>query len=238
MAIDWHGASMAVLHHPLFNVAITLGTYQLAMMAYEKMRWMLFQPMLVAILLTMALLLLLDIPYEEYRQGTTLLTLFLGPATVALAVPLYLNLKRIRELLVPILATLLLGGLGATLGGFTLAWLFGVDGELLMSMLTKSVTSPIAMLVADQIGGAAALASAFVMVTGICGAMFGPELLRLLRIRHPEAIGVALGISAHAVGTTRALQESDEAGAFAALSMSVMGVVTAVATPMLVQLLT
>ena len=108
---------------------------------------------------------------------------------------------------------------------------------ILMTMAPKSVTSPIAMLVADQIGGIAALAAVFVMITGVIGAIAGPSILRLCRVHHPAAQGMALGITAHAVGTARALQESDECGAFAALAMSLMGVITAVLLPLAIVLL-
>ncbi len=158
----------------------------------------------------------------------------LGPATVALAVPLFLNLKRIRQLFWPTLITLSIGGLVATVMGVGLAWAFGAEHMMLMTMAPKSVTSPIAMLVAEQIGGVAALAAVFVLITGVIGATLGPELLRRVGVRHPAAQGMALGITAHAVGTARALQEGEECGAFAALAMSLMGVATAVLLPLAV----
>jgi putative effector of murein hydrolase len=108
---------------------------------------------------------------------------------------------------------------------------------MLMSVAPKSVTSPIAMLVAEQIGGIAALAAVFVLITGVLGAIFGPELLRRIGVHHPAAQGMALGLTAHAVGTSRALQEGEETGAFAALSMSLMGMATAVLLPLTVALI-
>jgi putative effector of murein hydrolase len=118
-----------------------------------------------------------------------------------------------------------------------LAWLFGADQMILMTLAPKSVTSPIAMLVAEQIGGVVALAAVFVMLTGVLGAILGPELLRRCGVLHPAARGMALGLTAHAVGTAQALQEGDECGAFAALAMSLMGVMTAVLLPLVVSLL-
>ena len=124
----------------------------------------------------------------------------------------------------------------ATALGVTLAWAFGAEHIMLMSMAPKSVTSPIAMLVASQIGGIAALAAVFVMITGIIGAIIGPSLLKRLGVQHPAALGMALGLTAHAVGTARALQEGEECGAFAALAMSLMGVFTAVLLPLAILL--
>ncbi|UYP31186.1 LrgB family protein [Pseudomonas sp. Z8(2022)] len=232
MSPDWQGAWQALTHHPLFGIGITLGAYQLAMAAYERTRWVFLQPVLVSMLTVIGILLLCGLGFAEYRNSVAALTLLLGPATVALAVPLYLNLRRIRQLFWPIILTLLIGGTVATLLGAALAWLFGAERLMLMSMAPKSVTSPIAMLVADQIGGIAALAAVFVMITGVIGAIVGPSILRLCRVHHPAAQGMALGITAHAVGTARALQESDECGAFAALAMSLMGVITAVLLPL------
>ncbi|EQM67219.1 putative murein hydrolase (TIGR00659 family) [Pseudomonas alcaligenes] len=234
MSIDWHGAWQAIAHHPLFGVGLTLAAYQLSIFLYEKTRLMFLQPVLVSMALVIAVLVPLGIGYEEYRQSTTLLTLLLGPATVALAVPLFLNLKRIRQLFWPTLITLFIGGLVATVMGVGLAWAFGAEHMMLMTMAPKSVTSPIAMLVAEQIGGVAALAAVFVLITGVIGATLGPELLRRIGVRHPAAQGMALGITAHAVGTARALQEGEECGAFAALAMSLMGVATAVLLPLAV----
>lgn len=234
MSLDWQAALDALIQHPLFAFGLTLGVYQVALAAYEKTRWMIFQPVLVSMVILITTLLVLRIDYADYKQGTQLLTVILGPATVALAVPLYLNMRRVRQVLWPTLITLFVGGLFATVLGVALAWLFGAEALILKTIAPKSVTTPIAMLVAEEIGGAASLAAVFVMLTGVLGAMLGPEVLRLLRITHSAAQGMALGIVAHAVGTARALQESEEAGAFAALAMSIMGVLTAVLMPLAV----
>ena len=235
--LHWQPAWEALIHHPLFGVAITLAVFQLAYAAYEKTRWVFLQPVLVSMTLIVGILLLCGIDYDEYRISAQWLTLLLGPATVALAVPLYLNLRRIRELFGPIVITLLVAGVFATALGMALAWAFGADRMILMTLAPKSVTSPIAMLVAEQIGGVVALAAVFVMITGVLGAILGPELLRRFGVQHPAARGIALGLTAHAVGTAQALQESDECGAFAALAMSLMGVMTAVLLPLAVALL-
>ena len=237
MSPDWQGAWQALTHHPLFGIGITLGAYQLAMAAYERTRWVFLQPVLVSMLTVIGILLLCGLSFAEYRNSVAALTLLLGPATVALAVPLYLNLRRIRQLFWPIILTLLIAGTFATVLGAGLAWLFGAERIMLMSMAPKSVTSPIAMLVAEQIGGVAALAAVFVLITGVLGAMCGPELLRRVGVQHPAALGMALGLTAHAVGSSQALQESEESGAFAALAMSLMGVATAVFLPLVVALL-
>ncbi len=237
MSLDWHGALDAVIHHPLFGIGITLGAYQLVMTVYEKTRWVFLQPVLMSMLLVIGVLLACGLSYSEYRKSTEILSILLGPATVALAVPLYLNLRRIRQLFWPTFTTLVVGGVVATVTCVLLGWWFGAEHMILMTMAPKSVTSPIAMLVAEQIGGVAALAAVFVLITGVIGAIFGPALLALCGVHNPAARGMALGMTAHAVGTSVALQEGEECGAFAALAMSLMGVATAVFLPLAVSLI-
>ncbi|QXI29239.1 LrgB family protein [Pseudomonas vanderleydeniana] len=234
MTVDWQGAWAAVIHHPLFGIGITLGAYQLVLAGFEKTRWIFLQPVLASMALVVGVLLLCGLDYAEYRKSTEILGILLGPATVALAVPLYLNLRRIRQLFWPIFTTLVIGGVIATGLCVLLGWWFGAEPRMLMTMAPKSVTSPIAMLVAEQIGGVAALAAVFVLITGVIGAIAGPAMLTRLGVLRPEARGMALGMTAHAVGTSVALQESDECGAFAALAMSLMGVSTAVLLPLIV----
>ncbi len=225
-------AGAAILAHPLFGFAVTLGAYQLALALFERTRLVFLQPVLLSMTLVIVILLLCRIDYAAYRASVQMLSVFLGPATVALAVPLFLNLRRIRALLWPVLLTLLLAGSLATALGIGIGALLGVDQVLQMTLLPKSVTSPIAMLVAEQLGGLAALAAVFVLITGVIGAICGPALLNGLKVRHPAARGMALGLTAHAVGTAQALQESEEAGAFSALAMSLMGVATATLLPL------
>ena len=237
MIFDWQGAWTAVIHHPLFGIGITLGAYQLVLAGFEKTRWIFLQPVLVSMLLVIGVLLTCGLSYAEYRKSTEIMSILLGPATVALAVPLYLNLRRIRQLFWPIFTTLVIGGVLATGLCVLLGWWFGAEHRMLMTMAPKSVTSPIAMLVAEQIGGVAALAAVFVLITGVIGAMIGPAYLSRLGVHSPEARGMALGMTAHAVGTSVALQESEECGAFAALAMSLMGVATAVFLPLAVSVI-
>ena len=234
MSGSFAAALQAILEHPLFGFGITLGAYQLALALFERTRLVFLQPVLLSMTLVIGVLLLCGIDYAEYRASVSMLSVFLGPATVALAIPLFLNLKRIRQLLWPILLTLALAGSLATVLGIGFAWLLGADHVMQMTLLPKSVTSPIAMLVAEQLGGIAALAAVFVLITGVIGAILGPGLLTRIGVRNPAARGMALGITAHAVGTAQALQEGEETGAFAALAMSLMGGATAILLPLVV----
>jgi predicted murein hydrolase (TIGR00659 family) len=222
----------ALVMHPLFALGLTLLAFQFALWLYRRSGWLLLQPVMVAMLLVVATLSACGLDYPTYRQGAAPIALLLGPATVALAVPLYLNLKRIRLLLLPILLTVLIGGALTVLLTLLIAYGLGARMPVLMSLSTKSVTMPIAMLVAEQLKGIVPLAAVLVMLTGVIGTALGPLLLRWAGVDHPAARGLSYGINAHAIGTARALEEGEESGAFAALAMSLLGVLTAVLLPL------
>ncbi len=156
-------------HHPLFAIALTLAAFLFAAWLYRRSGWLVLQPVLVSVVLIVGTLLVCGVDYATYRVGAEPIAWLLDPATVALAVPLQHNIERIRRLLWPILITLLAGGVlsvGLTLG---IGWLLGADWSVLMSLAPKSVTMPIAMPVAEQIGGIASLAAVMVMLTGVIG---------------------------------------------------------------------
>jgi predicted murein hydrolase (TIGR00659 family) len=222
----------ALVMHPLFALGLTLLAFQFALWLYRRSGWLLLQPVMVAMLLVIATLSACSLDYPTYRQGAAPIALLLGPATVALAVPLYLNLKRIRLLLLPILLTVLVGGALTVLLTLLIAYGLGARMPVLMSLSTKSVTMPIAMLVTEQLKGIVPLAAVLVMLTGVLGTALGPLLLRWAGVDHPAARGLSYGINAHAIGTARALEEGEESGAFAALAMSLLGVLTAVLLPL------
>jgi predicted murein hydrolase (TIGR00659 family) len=228
-----------LIHHPLFGLFITLlafwGGQQLYLRS-GKQPWL--QPVLVGISVVIAVLLLFDIPYAEYQRSAYPIHVMIGPVTVALAVPLYLNIRRIQTLLVPILLTLLLSGILTVLVTVLVAWLIGVDPDVLRSLTTKSITTPIALMVAKEVGGIPALAAAIVLITGVIGAVIGPPLMTRLKISDDEVLGITLGMSAHAIGTAKALEISPRCGAFSALAMGLTGIMTAVLLPAVVWLLT
>ena len=226
----------AVVEHPLFLIGLTLGVYQLGQALYERTQMALLHPLIVAIALLIPALWLLGLDYPAYRDAVFPLTMLLAPATVALGVPLYNNLRRIRLYFWPVMISLLVGGVFVTVLTLLLAWLLGADFTMMMTLAPKSLTTPIAMVVADQVGGIAALAAGFVMYTAVLGALMGPWLLSVTGVTQPAARGMALGLAAHAVGTSRALEEGEETGAFAALAMSLMGIGTALLLPICVTL--
>lgn len=231
-----HAAWQAVLEHPLFLIGLTMGIYQLGLALYERSRLALLHPIVVSIALLIPALLLLGFDYPSYQKAVSPIALLLGPATVALGVPLYHNFRRIRQYFWPVLISLAVGGVFVTVSTILIAWLLGADFSMLMTLAPKSLTTPIAMMVAEQTGGIAAMAAAFVMYTAVLGALLGPWLLDRSGVTEPAARGMAMGLTAHAVGTSRALEEGEETGAFAALAMSLMGIATAIILPLCVTL--
>ncbi|MFV0455544.1 MAG: LrgB family protein [Pseudomonas sp.] len=220
------------LEHPLFSVALTLIAFQLALALYRRSGWLVLQPVMVGMLLVVGTLYLCGLDYASYRDGASMIAVLLGPATVALAVPLYRHLKRIQQLFWPILITLVVGGVLSVVLTLVISGAMGADLSVLMSLSPKAATMPIAMLVAEQIGGLASLAAVFVMLTGVIGTAMGPLLFRWAGVNHPAARGMSYGINAHAIGTARALEEGDECGAFAALGMSLLGILIALFLPL------
>jgi putative effector of murein hydrolase len=160
----------------------------------------------------------------------------LGPATVALAVPLYANLERLKKTLVPIAGGLAAGSLAAVLSAIGIGWALGASRESLLSLAPKSVTTPIAMGIAEKLGGLPSLTAVLVVATGILGAVLARGTLNLLRIEDHAVRGFAVGVAAHGIGTARAFQVSETMGAFAGLAMGLNGLLTAFLFPLLVRL--
>ncbi|MBO6836408.1 MAG: LrgB family protein [Alphaproteobacteria bacterium] len=194
-------------------------------------------PVAIAAALLIALLVATDTDYDTYFEGAQFVHFLLGPATVALAVPLYTHLPRVRRAALPMLAALVAGVVTAVGTALAVASLLGADSESLLSLAPKSVTSPIAMGIAERIGGLPSLAAGLVIATGIVGAIVVTPLLNLMRVRDWRARGFAVGIAAHGIGTARAFQVNPIAGVFAAVAMGLNGLTTALLVPLIAHLL-
>ena len=222
---------------PLLGLTITLLAYMLAMALHRRCRMHpLTNPVLVATALLVTLLLLTDTPYTTYFAGAQFVHFLLGPATVALAIPLYAQLGKVRAMRWPVLLGLGVGSACAVASAVGIAHWLGASGPTQLSLAPKSVTTPIAMGVAERIGGIASLTAVLVIVTGIVGAVLAPPLFRWVRIQDHAIQGFALGVVAHGIGTARAFAISEQAGAFAALAMGLNGTLTALLLPALVLL--
>ncbi len=223
---------------PLLWLTVTLAVYLAGQWLFQRSGGRaLLNPVALAITLLVGILLATGTPYATYFQGAQFIHFLLGPATVALAIPLYLHWERVRRLLVPILAGLLAGSLTAILSAIGLAALLGASPRTLLSLAPKSVTTPVAMGIAEKIGGLPSLTAVLVILTGVIGAVAAPALLRGLRIHDDAVKGLAIGVAAHGIGTARAFQISTLAGAFAGLAIGLNALLTAVLVPLLARLL-
>ena len=220
---------------PLTGIFLTLLAYRVALIFSRRYHGHpLANTVLLGAALLISMLLLLGLSFDEYFKGASFIQFLLGPVTVALAVPLYNNLGRLKRSGVAILASIVIGSMAGVISAVLIASAFGLPREIVLSLAPRSATTPIAIGVAEAIGGIPTLAAAFVIVTGIIGAVLAKPLLRLLRMDDDIVLGVATGISAHGIGTARVFQISETAGAFAGLAMGLTGFVTAVITPFLV----
>lgn len=218
----------------LASLAATLAAYQLGLWLYQRAgRRLWLHPLLTGAILVATALKLTHTDYAAYRAASEIFYLLLGLATVALALPLHREFHHLKGLVLPILASLSLGSLLAPACALAMAWAFGASAELLLALAPKSVTTPIALAIANSIGANASLTTGVVIFTGVAGALTAPLAFRLAGLKDPRAQGLVLGLNAHGVGTARAFELSPVTGAFASLAMGLTGALTAVWLPTL-----
>jgi len=218
---------------PLFHLTLTLVAFQAASWVFEKGgRNPLLNPVLGAVILVVAVLLVTETDYGTYFEGAQFVHFLLGPATVSLAVPLYRQWYRVRHSALAIGASILTGSTCAVLSAVGTAWIAGGNATVLASIAPKSVTAPVAMAISEELGGLPSLTAVLVIVSGIFGAMFGPMLLNLIGARDWGARGLAIGTASHGIGTARALQVNETAGAFSGLAMGLNALATALILPL------
>jgi predicted murein hydrolase (TIGR00659 family) len=223
---------------PLLGLTLTLVAYGIAYRLYLRARMNpLLNPVATSVTLLICLLLATGTPYPDYFQGAQFVHFLLGPATVALAVPLYRQTARLKRLWLPITITLLSGVTIGALSSVTLAQMFGIGAQIQLSLAPKSVTAPVAMGISEKVGGLPSLTAVFVVATGIIGAALGTRLFALMRIGDDTIKGFAMGITAHGIGTARAFQVSPDMGAFSGLAMALATFTTAFVLPWLLRLL-
>jgi putative effector of murein hydrolase len=226
---------VTILQQPTTWLTITLGAYLLGLSIYQKLNhasWL--PPVLSGFVLVTFLLWATDTPYSTYEQGGQLLSFFLGPVVVGLAVPLFYHIHKMKKQFVTILIAITVGSLTTVGVAMALAhyWI-GID-VITTTMASKSVTTPVAVAITEQTGGITALAAAFVMVTGIIGAAFIPSLLKTFKLDSPQITGISLGVCAHAVGTSRAIELGQEHAAYSAMAMTLTATLHAVLLPWLI----
>ncbi len=209
-----------------FGVLISLAGYGIGALLKKRFKSPLLNPLLISIILTIPVLLLLHIDYQTYYSGAKYLSWLLTPATVALAVPLYEQFELLKHNAAAVVAGIIAGvlsSLGSVLG---LAVLFGFSHEEYITFLPKSITTAIGMGVSEELGGIVPITAGVIIITGVLGNIIGELVLKLFRIKEPVAKGIALGTSAHAIGTAKAMELGEAEGAMSSLSIAVSGIIT------------
>ncbi len=209
-----------------FGVVLTLAAYELGLFLKKKFKLAIFNPLLIAVIVVMVILVVFHVDYESYNEGAKYISYLLTPATVCLAIPLYEQLKALREHLAAILAGIVSGVLTSLTTVFVLALLFGLDHIQYVTLLPKSVTSAIGMGISEELGGIASITVAVIIVTGVLGNIFADLFCRIFGIKDPVAKGIAIGSSSHAIGTSRALEMGETEGAMSSLAIVVAGLLT------------
>jgi predicted murein hydrolase (TIGR00659 family) len=221
---------------PLLTLTLTLLAYQGGLWLHAKSNHnALVNPVLVAMTVIVALLTLTGTQYSTYFDGAQFVHFLLGPATVALAIPLYRQVQQVRKSLLAITVAVTCGSLTAALTAVGIAWLLGASTQTMLSLAPKSVTTPVAMGISEQLGGLPTLTAVAVILTGIIGAMTATGLLKMLGINNSQAGGLAIGVASHGIGTARAFQINEVAGAFSGLAMGLNALATALLLPLLFQ---
>jgi predicted murein hydrolase (TIGR00659 family) len=221
---------------PLLWLTVTLAAYVAAdAVSAALRRHPLANPVLMSVALVSVLLLITDTAYPTYFAGAQFVHFLLGPATVALAVPLVRHLPQVRRVLVPMLAALVVGSLAAIVSAVLLAKAFGLGRGAMLALAPKSSTAAIAMGIAEKTGGDPALTAVLVILTGISGAIVVTPLMNALRLKNYAARGFAAGLASHGIGTARAFQVDPVAGTFAGIALGLNGLLTALLVPVLVR---
>jgi len=213
---------------PFFGIALCILTFEIGVWIEARTKIAVANPLLIAVILCIAVIEVFSIPLASFNVGGEVITVFLGPATAVLALAVYLQLARLKKYFVPVLAGTIVGSVVSVTSAYFLCQWLGLDMALTKSMVVKSVTTPFAMAISQNIGGIPSVSVAAVVLTGILGAVFAPLLIKLFHVTHPIAQGVAIGTSSHAVGTSKAIVLGEVQGAMSGVSIGLAGVVTVI----------
>lgn len=216
----------ALYTSPYFGVALSVIMFGIGVKLQQKTKSAFCNPLIIAIVLVIGVLLVFRIPYDSYNVGGEIINMFLAPATACLAVSIYTKLSILKKYWLPIIVGCIAGSLASMLSVYGMCRLFGLDQSLTMSMIPKSVTTPIAISVVQAHGGVVPVTVVAVIFTGILGSITAPLLIKLFRVSDSVAAGLAIGACSHAVGTSKAIQIGEVEGAMSGLAIGICGIVT------------
>lgn len=219
------------LSSEIFLLLLVMGSYLLGIYLYRRTKMSFVQPLLISMIIIIPFLKIMHIDYAVFYQKTNILNFMLGPSVVALGYVLYEQIEYIKGNVVSILTAVFTGSVVGILSVVSIAKAFGADKILTASIAPKSVTTPIAISLAEKSGGQPSLAAAFVVICGLFGVFIGPIILKRIGIKSKIAKGLAMGSASHALGTARAMEMGAIEGAISGLAIGIMGVITALLIP-------
>ncbi|MFC2470188.1 MAG: LrgB family protein [Lachnoanaerobaculum gingivalis] len=211
-----------------FGVLLCLLSYQAGVFLRQKTKIAAFNPLLISIIIVIFVLVMFNIKFEDFYKGSKYISFLLTPATVALAIPLYSKLALLKSNFKAIMSGLIAGVLTSLISIFVMSLLFGLSHENYVSMLPKSITTAIGIGVSEELGGISTITTAVIIVTGVFGNVSADIVYKVFNIKNPIAKGIGLGSSAHAIGTSKALEMGETEGAMSSLSIAVAGIITVI----------
>jgi len=226
-----------LLNNSLFYVLITIIAYEIGLFVYRRTKISLLNPYLISVVLIILFLSKTNISLELYNKGGSLISFFLAPATVILAVPLYKQLELLKANVFPVIAGVVVGCVTSVVSVCFLSRLMKLSLPVILSLVPKSITTPIGIELSKQINGIPSITVSTILITGIAGAVFGPSICKFFRITDRIAVGIAFGTSSHAIGTTKAMELGEVEGAMSGLSIGIAGVVTVLIVPLILKFL-
>lgn len=215
-----------------FGIFISLIAFEIGLIIYKKTKFPLFNPLLIAIILVILFLKIFNVDFDTYNKGGQFINMFLGPATIVLAVPLYKQLELLKKNFLPIILGITIGSLVGILSVISISAFLGLDKLITISLLSKSVTTPIGIEITNQLGGLAPVTVLAIIISGIIGAIVAPIVCKVFKLTNPVAIGVGIGTASHAVGTSKAFEIGETEGAMSSLSIGIAGVITVFLAPL------
>ncbi len=215
-----------IMSSPFFGIWLSIAAFWIGVKLQKKTGLVICNPLIIAIVLVSGTLLLLKVPYESYEAGGSVINMFLAPATACLAVSIYTKAALLKENWIPVVTGAVCGSLASMGSVFLMCRLFSLDEAMTVSLMPKSVTTPIAVSISEGHGGMVPITVVAVIFTGILGSVLAPGLIRLFRVKDPVTAGIAIGACSHAVGTSKALELGETEGAMSGLAIGICGILT------------
>jgi predicted murein hydrolase (TIGR00659 family) len=223
----------SLVNNSLFGMVITLGAFEMGKFIYRKTRIAVLNPLLLAITIIISILLKFNISFDTYSKGGDIIVFFLGPATVALAIPLYKQAELFKKYFIPVFFGIIVGALTAMTSVILMGKMMNLDITLIRSFIPKSITTPIGIEVSKALGGEPSITIVGILITGITGYIVSPRVCKLFKIKNDLARGVGIGVASHVIGTTRALEMGEVTGAMSSMAIVITGLVTLILAPLL-----